>query len=71
MSERQSLKLVFFGPGLAGKSTNLRVLKSAIPGATLESVARPEFNDRVLVLDFDVPVISGPPLRARIETEPG
>jgi signal recognition particle receptor subunit beta len=69
------LKLVFYGPGLGGKTTSLQAIHAAAPPETrgeIVSLATPV--DRTLYFDFmplRVPPVRGHPVRVQLFTVPG
>ncbi len=70
-----SLKIVYYGPGLSGKTTNLEIIHSKLPASQrgrLSSVATQQ--DRTLFFDFmplDVGMIGGFKTKLRLFTVPG
>ncbi len=68
-------KIVYYGPGLGGKTTNLRYIHRKIPAATkgeLSSIATE--TERTLFFDFlplDLGTVHGFTIRYRLYTVPG
>lgn len=69
------LKIVFAGPGLGGKTTNLQVLHDALPETRRGKLITLDTDDeRTIFFDFlpvDVGDVAGLRLRLRIYTAPG
>jgi len=73
--EEINAKIVYYGPGLSGKTTNLETIHSKLPeSARGQMVSMKTRTDRTLFFDF-VPVelgaVGGYPLRVLLYTVPG
>jgi len=70
-----TIKLVYYGPALSGKTTNLQALhKVAAPGASGRLMTLETKDDRTLFFDLlplDVGVIGGMKVRLQLYTVPG
>jgi hypothetical protein len=63
------MKIVYYGPGLSGKTESLVTLQRSIPGARLKSVARK--TDRELILTAQLTTLEGSSIEVFLHTEPG
>ena len=72
---QMAAKIVYYGPGLCGKTTNLHVIYSrTAPGSRGEMVSLETETDRTLFFDLlpiDVGVIGGFKTRLQLYTVPG
>jgi hypothetical protein len=63
------LRIVYYGPGLSGKTTNLMLLASALHDARVYAVSGK--IDRELHVEGDLCRVDGSTLRVALRTEPG
>ena len=72
---QMTAKIVYYGPGLCGKTTNLQAIhQKTAPGSRGEMVSLETETDRTLFFDLlplDVGVIGGMKLRLQLYTVPG
>lgn len=70
-----NFKLVYYGPGLSGKTTNLKLIHERVPGeAKGEMVSLATENERTLFFDFlplDLGTVNGFTTRFHLYTVPG
>lgn len=70
-----SVKIVYYGPGLSGKTTNLKVIHSRVPKELKsEMVSLNSHTNRTLFFDFfplDIGAIKGYKTRLQLYTVPG
>jgi hypothetical protein len=70
-----NLKIVYYGPGLSGKTTNLKFLHHVLPpDLTGEMISLETAEERTLFFDFmrvDIGTIYGFKIRLRLYTVPG
>lgn len=74
-SQEISVKIVYYGPGLSGKTTNLQVIyKNVIPDFKSKLVSIATENERTLFFDFlplDLGNIKGFKIKLQLYTVPG
>jgi signal recognition particle receptor subunit beta len=74
-SKEISVKIVYYGPGLSGKTTNLQVIyKNVIPDSRSNLVSIATENERTLFFDFlplDLGNIKGFKIKLQLYTVPG
>lgn len=70
-----NFKLVYYGPGLSGKTTNLKLIHERVPGESKgEMVSLATENERTLFFDFlplDLGTVNGFTTRFHLYTVPG
>lgn len=75
LKREMNCKIVYYGPGFCGKTTNLQYIHSQLAAATRgELVSMPTQSDRTLFFDFlplDLATVKGWNIRLSLYTVPG